>query len=313
MQLRARETVFWPGINKEIMEIAKACEVCQVFSRSQQRETLMSHEIPQSPWEKLGIDFFEFQSQQYLLIVDYYSRFPVIRRASNTTYAATINIIKEVLSEYGIPKICMTDNGPQFTSKEFHDFSHEYCFEHITSSKRYPKSNGLVKRMVQTVKQTMKKCITMKEDLHMAMLTYRITPLATNIPAPAELLNGRKYSGLLPAKTVMHNAKEQPIYEQMLENKVKQADYYNKSSRELPPLQKNQAVYVQTNPEVNKWTHAVVARTPTNTQPRSCTVETENGAQLQRNRCYIKPEPGENIRERSRRKISRPQILIATI
>jgi len=70
MQLRARETVFWPGISNEIMEIAKACEVCQIFSQSQQRETLMSHEIPQSPWEKIGIDFFEFQSQQYLLIVD---------------------------------------------------------------------------------------------------------------------------------------------------------------------------------------------------------------------------------------------------
>jgi len=99
----------------------------------------------------------------------------------------------------------------------------------------------------------------------------------------------------------------------MLANKVKQADYYNKSARELPPLRQNQAVYAQTNPEVNKWTHAVVSRTPTNTQLRSYTIETENGAQLRRNRCYNKPEASENIRERSRRKISRPQRLIETI
>jgi len=89
----------------------------------------------------------------------------------------------------------MTDNGPQFTSKEFQEFSHEYCFEHITSSPRYPKSNGLVERMVQTVKQTMKKFMTMKEDLYMAMLIYRTTPLTNNIPAPAELLNGRSTGG----------------------------------------------------------------------------------------------------------------------
>jgi len=95
----------------------------------------------------------------------------------------------------------------------------------------------------------------------------------------------------------------------MLANKVKQADYYNKSARELPPLRQNQAVYVQTNPEVNKWTHAVVSRTPTNTQPMSYTIKTENGAELRRNRCYIKREASENIRERPRRKISRPQRL----
>ena len=77
----------------------------------------MSHDIPQGPWEKLGIDSVQFQ--QYLLIVDYYSRFPVIRRASNLTAAATINIMKEVFSEYGIRRIVISDNGPQFASKDF--------------------------------------------------------------------------------------------------------------------------------------------------------------------------------------------------
>ena len=70
---------------------------------------------------------------------------------------------------------------------------------------------------------------------------------------------------------------------------------------------------VQTDPEVNKWTHAVVSRTPTSTQPRSYTIETENGAQLRRNRCYIKPEASENVRERPRRNVSRPQRLIETL
>ena len=66
MRHRARDMVFWPGINKDIIEIAQICEVCQTFARSQQKETLMSHDIPQGPWEKLGIDFSESQSYQYL-------------------------------------------------------------------------------------------------------------------------------------------------------------------------------------------------------------------------------------------------------
>ena len=71
MQLRAREAVFWPGITSDLLQAAQGCEVRQTFSRSQQRETLLPHEVPQGPWEKLRIDFFEFQSTTYLLIADY--------------------------------------------------------------------------------------------------------------------------------------------------------------------------------------------------------------------------------------------------
>ena len=99
----------------------------------------------------------------------------------------------------------------------------------------------------------------------------------------------------------------------MLENKDMQTDYYDRSARELPPMQQNQAVYVQTNPEVNTWTRAVVTKTPKATQPRSYTVEIENGTQLQRNFCFIKLEISEHSHERPRRKITKSQRLIETI
>ena len=220
--------------------------------------------------------------------------------------------MKEVFSEYGIPRIVMYDNGLQFASKEFQDFSEKYGFIQKTSSPRYPKSNGLVERMVQTVKQTMKKCNAVKEDPYMAMLIYRTTPLTNSIPAPAELLNGRKYRALLPSKHAMQSVRGQYIYEQMLENKATQAEYYDRSARELPPIQQSQDVYVQTNPEFNKWTRAVVTEIPKASQPRSYTVEAENVAQLQRTRCFIKPANNENIHERPRRKITKPQRLIET-
>ena len=84
LQLRARVAVFWPGITSDLLQTAQSCKVCQTFSRSQQCETLMPHEVPQGPWEKLGVDFFEFHSTTYLLIADYYSSFPVVRRVRST-------------------------------------------------------------------------------------------------------------------------------------------------------------------------------------------------------------------------------------
>ena len=119
MQVRAREAVFWPGITADVLQIAQSCKVCRTFSRSQQRETLMPHKVPQGPWEKLGVDFFEFQSSKYILVADYYSRFPVVRKVRSTTVSAAVDTLKQVFSEYGFPKTVMLDNGPPFSSKEF--------------------------------------------------------------------------------------------------------------------------------------------------------------------------------------------------
>ena len=186
MLLRAREAVFWPGITSDLLQTAQSCEVCQTFSRSQQRETLLPHEVTQGRWEKLGIDFFEFQSTTYLLIADYYSRFPVVRKVRSTTASATTETLKQVFNEFGVPQTVMTDNGPPFSSKEFAAFANQYRFDHITSSPRYPQSNAFIERMVQTVKQSMRKCAAAGHDPHLAMLVYRATPL---LPAYRHLQN----------------------------------------------------------------------------------------------------------------------------
>ena len=48
----------------------------------------MQPERPTRPWEKLGTDIFEFNGSKYLMTVDYYSRFPIVRPLSN----APINV-----------------------------------------------------------------------------------------------------------------------------------------------------------------------------------------------------------------------------
>ena len=98
--------------------------------------------------EKLGIDFFEFQSTTYLLIADYHSRFPVARKVHGTTASTTTETLKQVFSEFGVPETVVTDNDPPFSSKEFASFANQYRFDHITSSPRYPQSNGFIERMV---------------------------------------------------------------------------------------------------------------------------------------------------------------------
>ena len=78
-QDRARESVFWPGITRDIKNKVKDCVICQQNSTSQTKETMYPHDIPKGPWMKLGIDLFEHK-KQYLLVVDYFSKFPIIRK-----------------------------------------------------------------------------------------------------------------------------------------------------------------------------------------------------------------------------------------
>ena len=104
MQLRAKEAVFWPMITSDMLQTVQSCKVCQIFSRSQQWETLIPREMLQRPWEKIGIDFIEFQLSNYLPITDWSNRFPVLRRIRSTTANATIGTMKQVFSEYGSAK-----------------------------------------------------------------------------------------------------------------------------------------------------------------------------------------------------------------
>ena len=63
---RARTSLWWPGMNSQLKQFVSSCQVCQSFQRNNQKETLMSHSIPDRPWSKIGADLFEFKEEQRL-------------------------------------------------------------------------------------------------------------------------------------------------------------------------------------------------------------------------------------------------------
>ena len=73
----------------------------------------------------------------------------------------------------GIPRVVISDNGPQFSSDEFKQFSSDYTFTHVTSSPNFPQSNGQAERGVKTVKKLLKEA----KDPFLSLLSYRATPL----------------------------------------------------------------------------------------------------------------------------------------
>ena len=73
---RARQTCYWPSMNREIENMIERCTDCIRQQQSKTKEELNPHPVPTKPWEKVGTDLFELGGKDYVLITDYYSLYP---------------------------------------------------------------------------------------------------------------------------------------------------------------------------------------------------------------------------------------------
>ena len=287
-QLRAKTCVYWPGINKEIERIVGACNICQGYQNSQSHEPLMPREIPQRPWQIVGTDLFQCHGAEYLIVADYYSKYPFVRKINGpSTSTRIVDLMKELFSEQGIPSKVFSDNGPQYDSYAFRRFTAEWGFEHVTSSPRYPRSNGFVERMVGIVKPILQKARKSGMDPDMAMLCLRSTPVDNMIPSPAELLYSRQLTGNLPVKMQNTIPRKEEVEDRLRLRQEKQKEYHDRQGvKELPPLVVGQRVTVQDH-QTGKWSPAVVIEKCQ--EPRSYLIKRTDGQTiLRRNRKHLR-------------------------
>ncbi|CAC5394818.1 unnamed protein product [Mytilus coruscus] len=71
----ARDSIFWPGINAKITDFIAKCSVCLESRRSNTKEPMTESETPELPWMTVVTDIFYWNKNNYLIIVDYYSRY----------------------------------------------------------------------------------------------------------------------------------------------------------------------------------------------------------------------------------------------
>ena len=132
-------------------------------------------------------------------------------KCKHPTLTSTIDALRFLFSRFGVPKTIVSDNGTQFTSKEFQEFCKALSIEHLTTAIYHPRSNGLAERFVDTFKRALKKHqgmdTTDEKSLENCLSLYRITPNPnTNASlSPAELMFARKirsvFDRILPSTT----------------------------------------------------------------------------------------------------------------
>ena len=288
-RLRARNSVFWPGLNNDIDELVRQCATCQQNQKSQPSEPMKRIEA-ERPWSVVGSDLFHWNNVDYILVVDYFSSFPIIRKLRSTTSTSIINSLRSIFAEYGLPETFISDNGTQYTSDEFAQFVENYGFFHTTSSPHYHQSNGKSERFVDVMKQTLTKTLESQQDVHLALLCVRTTPLGPNLPSPAELLFGRKLKSNLPCVNLAE--RDDDLRRALRELRTKHIPLYDSHSRSLPELTPGQSVRVQ-DPITKRWKPGVVKSKEE--EPRSYLVQQPSGSVLRRNRRHLRAT-GERFR-----------------
>ena len=116
---RAREALFWPGMTQQIENLVSDCAACNTYQNKQHAETLRPMRTPDLPWVEVATDIFEWERSNYLVTVDYYSKFIEVDKLENLSSAATIDALKSQMSRHGIAEKLRSDNGSRLANLRF--------------------------------------------------------------------------------------------------------------------------------------------------------------------------------------------------
>ena len=186
-----------------------------------------------------------------------------------------ISHVKAIFGRFGIPRVVISDNGPQLSSTDFKNFAKSWDIEHKTSSPDYPKANGMAESAVKAVKHIFKKAYKMNEDPCLALLASRSAPSTNDILSPAQKLFQRVLCTPLPDFQSLVSHKDPPVqlpakFDQKLRRKQK--EYHDRSAKELPQIPNDPTVRIH---HKNSWpTKAKVLRK--DELPKSYHVQTED-------------------------------------
>ena len=243
---RARDLVFWPGMSREIKQLADSCEICLEAKPRNQKETLSQHVPSDEPWEKIGVDLFTIANRDYLVTVDYFSSFWEIDLLPTTSSRAVITKLKGHFARYGIPKQLVSDNGPQFSAVKFKECAAEYGIEHRTSSPGHPKSNGNAESAVKAAKTMMKKAVKDNTNQYIALLELRNTPLQSHGKSPVQLLFNCRMRMLLPSTpAALKPARQHKIATKRATRNKAVQHHYDKTAKDMRPVNQGEEVWLQ--------------------------------------------------------------------
>lgn len=155
---------YWPKMRADITKYVRNCKVCQQVKPVNEKPAgLMTERVGiKAPWEMICVDLVgplpkSSRGFVYILtVVDYFSKFPLLFALRSATAKAIVRELEDnVLLLFGVPKVIVCDNGPQFRSKELETLCQAYGSQLKFTAHYHPQANP-AERINQIIKTTLR-------------------------------------------------------------------------------------------------------------------------------------------------------------
>ncbi|GFX92973.1 uncharacterized protein K02A2.6 [Trichonephila clavipes] len=201
---RAREIIYWPGMNCDIETLVSLCVIREKFKKANSKEPLKPHTVPYRHIEKIGVDIIDLSNASYLVVIDYFSKLIEIAELVNKSADEVIIKLKTIFFRFGVPNIVVLDNIP-LNSYIYKKFANDWDFNYAFISPHYSPSNGMVEKAVGIPKSIMKRAREDVRDYLVGLIEYRNTPISGLDLSPAQMMFNRRLKTKLPISNKLLN------------------------------------------------------------------------------------------------------------
>ena len=201
MMIRAQDTVYWPGLSKDIDMIRACCLTCQSTAPSQSNLPPVDPVTPEYPFQDIVMDHFTLNNKSYGVFADRFTNWPGVYVGDSSMDVC--RVLAGISEDYGIPETLTTDGGKNYTSEKTENFLRQYGIEHRVTWVANPHANCRAELAVNSMKRLIRDNVTLDGSLETvkfsgAILQDRNTKDRDIGKSPAEFLMGRQLRDFLP-------------------------------------------------------------------------------------------------------------------
>lgn len=198
MKQTARSYFWWPGLDRDIEDWVKRCDVCMSVRSEPPKAKLQTWETAKFVYDRIHADFAgPIQGKMLLIITDVFSKWSEVFIMNNNTEAkTTIEKFRECFARFGLPNKLVTDNGSQLMSSEFLQFCSLNNIHYVTSPPFHPATNGAAENCVKSIKNGIKKAlndpvnkgVSLETIINRYLFNYRNSIHCSTGFSPAEMI-----------------------------------------------------------------------------------------------------------------------------
>lgn len=114
-----KRNYFWLSMKKDITNYINNCEICQKakYARSKPYFPFVENETLNKPFQIIHMDIFKFDGQDYLTILDKFSKLSQALPVRAKTSIEICNTLLQYFTFYGKPVQITSDNGSEFNNE----------------------------------------------------------------------------------------------------------------------------------------------------------------------------------------------------